>query len=161
MASGVLAVAVLAIAGCAVTSAPAPGPASSSSFAAPAPADSATPPTTAASTPVLVPDGTAADNMPLFRAVVERVWGGSDRVHGRAYIDALVKAGFDKKSMQVTEDRSTVGNPAESLQFAVRWKDGQCLIGQVGPETGSPVTALLPGLAGGACLVGTTRTIDW
>ena len=42
-------------------------------------------------------------------------------VAGRAYIDALVAAGFDKAAMQVTPDQTTVGNPAESIQFSVRW----------------------------------------
>ncbi|WP_242497686.1 DUF6993 domain-containing protein [Microbacterium protaetiae] len=111
--------------------------------------------------PALVPDGTADDNLPLFREVTRQVWAGKDKVHGRAYVDALVKAGFDKTAMQVTEDYSTVGNPAETLQFSVRWNDGQCLIGQVGPETGKPVTTVLPGLADGTCLLGDTRDIDW
>jgi hypothetical protein len=116
---------------------------------------------TAPAVPALVPGGTAKDNLPLFRAVTDRVWAGKSRDHGRAYVDALVKAGFDKKAMQVTPDRSTVGNPAESIQFSVRWNDGQCLIGQVGPETGRAVTTVMPGLTDGACLLGVTRAIDW
>jgi hypothetical protein len=111
--------------------------------------------------PAFDPSGTADENLPLFREVTRNVWSGKERVRGRAYIDALVKAGFDKKSMQVTEDHSTVGNPAESIQFSVHWKDGQCLIGQVGPETGAPVTVVQPGLADGQCLIGKTRAIDW
>ena len=69
-------------------------------------------------------------------------------------------AGFDKAAMQVTRDTSTVGNPAESIQFSVRWGD-ECLVGQVGPATGDPVTVVVPGLAEGTCLVGETRPIDW
>ncbi len=111
--------------------------------------------------PVLVPDGTAEDNLPLFAAVTAQVWGGADKVHGRAYIDALVAAGFDKADMQVTDDESTVGRAAESIQFSVRWGNDQCLIGQVGPSTGTPVTAVMPQLAEGRCLVGNTRPIDW
>ena len=55
---------------------------------------------------------------------------------------------------------STVGNPAESIQFSVLWK-GECLIGQVGPATGDPVTTVARSIEGGACLVGNTRPIDW
>jgi hypothetical protein len=110
--------------------------------------------------PVLVPDGTAEDNLPLFTAITAAVWASPDSVSGRAYIDALVAAGFDKAAMQVTEDQSTVGNPAETLQFSVRWGE-QCLIGQVGPATGTPVTVVVPALAEGTCLVGHTRPIDW
>ncbi|QMU98801.1 hypothetical protein FVO59_14750 [Microbacterium esteraromaticum] len=76
-------------------------------------------------------------------------------------MDALTQAGFAKENMQVTADRSTVGNPAESLQFSVAWSATECLVGQVGPSTGDPVTAVLPRLADGACLVARTRPIDW
>lgn len=109
---------------------------------------------------MLVPDGTAADNLPLFTEVTDTVWASTDRAAGRAYIDALVAAGFDKAAMQVTHDQSTVGNPAESIQFSVRWGD-ECLVGQVGPATGNPVTVVVPVLAEGTCLVGQTRPIDW
>lgn len=109
---------------------------------------------------MFVPDGTAADNLPLFREVTHRVWNSPDASAGRAYVDALIAAGFDRSAMQVTEDVSTVGNRAESIQFAVRWGD-ECLVGQVGPATGEPVVAALPVLAEGACLIGRTRPIDW
>jgi hypothetical protein len=123
---------------------------------------SATPNTTPtpAPAPELVPEGSAADNLPLFTAVTAKVWQSSGKVKGRAYIDALVAAGFDKSAMQVTQDSSTVGNPAESIQFSVRWGE-ECLVGQVGPATGRPVTTVLPALPGGACLIGETRPIDW
>jgi hypothetical protein len=109
---------------------------------------------------VLVPEGSASDNLPLFQTVTVTVWDSENRASGRAYVDALVGAGFDKAAMQVTEDRSTVGNPAESIQFSVRWGD-ECLVGQVGPATGEPVAVVVPVLAEGTCLVGQTRPIDW
>lgn len=107
-----------------------------------------------------MPEGTAADNLPLFAAVTASVWASGDRAAGRAYVDALTAAGFDKAAMQVTRDTSTVGNPAESIQFSVRWGD-ECLVGQVGPATGDPVTVVVPVIAEGTCLVGETRPIDW
>jgi len=110
---------------------------------------------------VFVPDGTAEENLPVFTAVAEGVWATDQRGSGRAYIDALIGAGFDRETMQVTQDQSTVGNPAESLQFSVRWREDACLVGQVGPSTGQVVTAVLPQLAEGRCLIGTTRAIDW
>jgi len=138
------------LAGCSAPDRPAPsGTTPATHTAAPSPSPSAS----------LHPDGTATDNLPLFAAVTARVWAGPDRVKGRAYIDALVAAGFAKADMQVTDDVSTIGRPAESIEFSVRWR-GECLVGQVGPAIGSPVTAVLP-LAGGTCLVGTTRPIDW
>ena len=111
--------------------------------------------------PELVPDGTAEDNLPVFTKVSEEIWATDQRMSGRAYIDALTAAGFDRAAMQVTQDLSTVGNTAESLQFSVRWGEDECLIGQVGPSTGQVVTAVMPQLAEGRCLVGTTRPIDW
>lgn len=117
-------------------------------------------PTASPSAPALVADGTAAQNLPLFTEVVASVWSSPDRASGRAYVDALVAAGFDKQAMQVTADTSTVGNPAESIQFSVLWQD-DCLVGQVGPATGEPYTVVVPELAEGSCLVGATRPIDW
>ena len=143
--------AVLALTGCT----PAPAPVAPTS-AAPTPVATETPP----AAPALVADGTAADNLPYFQTIVAAVWAGPEQVSGRAYIDALTAAGFDKAAMQVTDDESTVGNAAESIQFSVRWRE-ECLVGQVGPATGQPVTTVLPGLADGGCLVGATRPIDW
>lgn len=154
-AAGVLAAtaaALLVFVGCA----PGPEPSASSSAVA-----SPTPGQTTPAPPVLVPDGTAEDNLPVFTAVADSIWATDQRGSGRAYIDALIDAGFDRAAMQVTQDQSTVGNPAESLQFSVRWGDESCLVGQVGPSTGQVVTAVMPQLAEGRCLIGTTRPIDW
>lgn len=142
---------VMLLASCAPASTPPPSPEpTSTSTAAPAPTE-----------PVYLPAGTAEDNLPLFAAVTAQVWAADDRGSGRAYIDALIAAGFDRAAMQVTQDVTTVGNPVESLQFSVRWGDTECLIGQVGPSTGEPVTVVMPQLAEGRCLVGGTRAIDW
>lgn len=110
--------------------------------------------------PALVADGTAADNLPLFDQVVQTVAASADKASGRAYIDALVAAGFDKTAMEVTPDRTTVDDPVDSIQFAVAW-DGECLVGQVGPSTPRPTAVVLPALPAGDCLVGKTRPIDW
>lgn len=147
-----LAVALLALTACS------PIPAATPS-ASPSPGNTA--PTAGPSEPALHPDGTAEENLPLFDKVTKSVWGSAKKAEGRAYVDALVAAGFDKKRMQVTQDESTVRNPAESLQFSVAWGQKQCLIGQVGPSTGEPVTMVMAQLAEGRCLIGDTRPIDW
>lgn len=140
-----------------------PEPAEPRQEAATSSATSSAPPSSApeSSGPTYVADGSAADNLPLFTAVTAQVWSSESRNSGRAYVDALVGAGFDRAAMQVTQDATTVGNPVESLQFSVRWGETECLVGQVGPSTGEPVTAVMPQLAEGRCLVGTTRAIDW
>ena len=107
-----------------------------------------------------MPDGSAEDNLPLFALVMEKVWESEAKSKGRAYIDALVDAGFTRADMEVTRDKSTVGNPAESIQFSVLW-GSDCLIGQVGPSTKTPTAVVLPELPEGGCLVGETRPIDW
>jgi hypothetical protein len=144
----------LLVAGC--TAAPQPAPEST----APTPVVSEPAPTPTPTGPQLIADATAQENLPYFTQIVQAVWNTPDQFHGRAYIDALTAGGFDKSAMQVTEDESTVGNPAESIQFSVRW-GADCLVGQVGPATGAPVATVLPGLSDGGCLVGTTRAIDW
>lgn len=131
---------------------PTPGSAAPTPTATPEPSEQ---PLTAAD-----PEASAERNLDLFRRVVEEVWAGEDRTAGRAYVDALVAAGFPKDRMEVTRDTTTVGNPAESIQFAVLW-GRECLVGQVGPATGSPVATVLPALLEGGCLVGRTRPIDW
>jgi hypothetical protein len=149
------------IAGCTapdVSASPAGTPSAREATPSASPSGSRTP--AAEPTPTLHPQGTAEDNLPLFTAVVDAVWASPDSVSGRAYVDALVAAGFDKSAMQLTRDQTTVGNPAESIQFSVRWGE-QCLLGQVGPATGEAVTLVAPGLAEGTCLVGETRPIDW
>lgn len=110
--------------------------------------------------PGLAPEGTASENLEYFTTVVQEVWAGAEAGEGRSYIDALVAAGFDKAAMQVTEDMSTVGNPAESIQFSVEWGE-ECLVGQVGSATGDPFTVVVDALPGGGCLLGQTRPIDW
>lgn len=136
------------------------GPVPQPSPSAP-PASSAPSATPTESGPELKPDGTASDNLPLFTAVAESVWATDARGQGRAYVDGLIAAGFDRAAMQVTQDVTTVGNAVESLQFSVRWGDQECLIGQAGPSTGQVVTVVMPQLAEGRCLIGTTRSIDW
>jgi hypothetical protein len=147
-----MATALLALSACT------PGPEPSAS---PSAESSPSPTSTTPAGPVLVPEGTASENLPLFTKVADAVWASDQRGAGRAYIDALIAAGFERDMMQVTRDQTTVGNPAESLQFSVRWGDEECLIGQVGPSTGQVVTTVMPQLAEGRCLIGTTRPIDW
>ena len=117
-------------------------------------------PSPAATPQALDPSGSADDNLAYFAVIVSQVWGGPDRASGRAYVDALAAAGFDKAAMQVTQDETTLGDPAESIQFSVRWRES-CLVGQVGPATGDPVAVVLPAVGGGTCLIGKTRPIDW
>ena len=137
----VVALAAALLAGCTPSAPPDPTQTASRS-----PSASSSPTPTPTPTPTLDPEGSAADNLPLFTAVTAAVWDSGNGASGRAYIDALVAAGFDKAAMEVTADATTIGNPAESIQFAVLWGE-ECLVGQVGPATGVPVTVVVPALA--------------
>jgi hypothetical protein len=101
--------------------------------------------------------GTAAQNQPYFDQVnIATVQaGGRD---GRAFIDALVAAGYSKESMELTPDRTSINAQADNYQFSVKLND-TCLIGQYGVSSYASFTG--PVLADGRCLVGKTRPIDW
>lgn len=127
-------------------------PSDATSSTAPTP----TPTPTAAA---LDPDGDARANLEFFAATVEGVWAEARSVASADYTTALVAAGFDVAAMERTADATTVGNPADSIQFSVLW-EGECLVGQVGPSIARPVAVVLPELPEGGCLVGNTPAVE-
>ena len=108
--------------------------------------------------PTLQPEGSAEQNRDYFDRVNERVAQGDGEPDGRAFVDGLVAAGFDRAAMEVTPDRTAVDLAADSIQFSVRIGD-ECLLGQFG-STGY-VSHVTDVLSTGRCLVGRTRPIDW
>ncbi|MCU1474873.1 hypothetical protein [Amnibacterium sp.] len=96
-----------------------------------------------------------ADFSRVNRQTIQR----NRRLDGRTFIDALVAAGFRRTAMEVTEDRTTIGLAAPSVQFSVLWR-GACLLGQYGPESGG-YHAMAASPVAGKCLIGKTRRIDW
>lgn len=133
--------------------APTGAPATASPRPSGAPVSSATP-------PALQPEGSAADNLPYFDSTSKAVIQADPSAGGRAFIDALAAAGFDRAAMQVTADTTTIGDPADSIQFAVGFA-GECLVGQYGPKSDGYHSAVRPALGTGGCLVGSTRPVDW
>jgi hypothetical protein len=136
-------------------------------FDDPQPTDSATArPTPSApgeptpTAPEFRPELSATENLPYFDWVNGGVVASNAAAGGRDFIDALVAAGFDKAQMQVTADTTTIGDPADSVQFSVLFQ-GECLVGQYGPKSGGYHGAVRPPLGTGTCLVGQTRPIDW
>jgi hypothetical protein len=117
-------------------------------------------PTTVGAAPAVQPGASATDTLPFFDSVNVAVTRVDPSAGGRAFIDALAAAGFDRGAMEVTADTTTIGEPADSIQFAVRFA-GECLVGQYGPASGGYHGAVRPALGTGACLVGRTRPIDW
>lgn len=137
------------VAGCTAPADPGASPSGS-------PSSTATP--TPTPEPTLEPDGGAAENLPFFTAVLEQLTATASRPGGRAVVDALATAGFDKAAMQVTPDETAIGLPVDALLFSVKLGE-ECLLGQVDDE--GLVTTTAPVLVSGGCLVGSTRSIDW
>ena len=108
--------------------------------------------------PTLVPEGSALQNRDYFDFVNERLLAEQQTPDGRAFIDNLTAAGFDREAMEVTPDRTAVDLAADNIQFSVRMGD-ECLLGQFG-NTGY-VSHIADVLRTGTCLVGRTRPIDW
>jgi hypothetical protein len=104
------------------------------------------------------PGGTAADNLPAFEATASAVVAANPNAQGRDLVDALVAAGFPKERMEVTADRTPLGNSVDSILVSVHMADA-CLIGQRAQD-GFTAHAE-PALSSGRCLVGQTRAIDW
>lgn len=160
---GLVVASVLGLAGCTTADttdpivAPSPHPTAAPAGASAAPASSEASSTEPAG---LRPDGSASDNLPYFDAVNRAVIASDPGSGGRAFVDALVAAGFPKSAMQVTADTTTLGDPADSIQFSVVLA-GECLIGQYGPGSGGYHSAVRPVLGTGTCLVGRTRPVDW
>lgn len=149
-----LLVAVLALSGC--TAAPDPPtvqvPSGGASTALPAPVPA--PSVSGSASPAEVAAARAR-----FDATNRRTVDGAAVPDGRAFVDALVAAGFLKSDMQVTADRTTIGLAVPSVQFSVLWR-GTCLIGQAGPRSGG-YRSITAAPVDGRCLIGRTRTIDW
>lgn len=105
-------------------------------------------------------DTSAAGRKALFDETNEATAAaaGGSNPGGRAFIDALVAAGFDRSQMQVTYDKTAISLDADNVQFSVLI-DSDCLIGQFG-NVGYQST-VQPVLTTGACLIGKTRPIDW
>jgi hypothetical protein len=124
----------------------------------PTPSASASSPTEAPALPVLDPGGTASSNRDFFDLTNTATIAAVGAPDGRAFIDALVAAGFDKSTMELTPDTTAIGLQADNVQFSVRF-DNSCLIGQYG-NVGYAST-VQPALSTGTCFIGTTRPITW
>lgn len=144
---------VLALAACAPGEAAPTAPATPRASSTPVPEPTAEP-------ALLIPEGSAAENLPYFDQLAAGVLAADPAAGGEAFVNALVAGGFDKAAMEVGFDRTSVDLAADSVQWSVRFNDG-CMIGQFGPASGGYHSIATPVLSTGTCLIGTTRPIDW
>jgi hypothetical protein len=153
--TALVAATAIALAGCVQGNASPTHAPSSSPTASPSVKATATP------APTFITGGTAKDNEPLFDQVSKSLIASDGSVDGKSIVDALVAAGFDKATMQVTPDKTPTGLAVDSVLFSVRIGD-ECLLGQRSSSgfSGSLARAIEDGSVNG-CLIGKTRPIDW
>jgi len=109
--------------------------------------------------PVFLPEGDAQDNKTFFDRILSGVATADQKQPGRAMVNALVRAGFRKKSIQLTPDRTRTDLEADSVIVAIRM-GRSCLIGQRTNHR-KYYSSIETALKTGGCLVGTTRKINW
>ena len=114
------------------------------------------------STPELIPDGTAAENLPYFTEVIRGYAAGEAPIEGEPVVNAVADAGFERTQMQVSFDRSETNLVADNIFVSVRIGT-DCLIGQLVVEGREFVSRVEPALGPdrSICLLGETRIIDW
>lgn len=158
VATGVAAVAV-----CALVAACAPERSDTVPMPVPVPTSSASPTPAAAPTaepdpdPTLLPQGAALANRDYFDFVNKKLVAVNANPSSSAIVENLINAGFPKKSLEVTPDRTTpLRGPADSIQFAVHTSK-DCLVGQF--KDGHYSSMVAPTVNGEACLVGDTQKI--
>ncbi|MDQ1545309.1 MAG: hypothetical protein QOH69_213 [Actinomycetota bacterium] len=117
---------------------------------------------TAAGVPTYNPTGTASDNLAYFNQVGGELFAssqaGAASTQGVLIVNWFVAHGFNKKNMEVTPDKTSIGLAAWNIDFSVRFGK-TCILGQAGNVGFQSST--VPILATGKCLIGQTRTIDW
>ncbi|CAG7596509.1 DUF6993 domain-containing protein [Leucobacter soli] len=111
---------------------------------------------------VFYPDGTAEDNLPYFSQRLRAYAADDGPVEGRSIVDAIVDAGFARKRMQVSFDRTATDLVADSIFVSVRIGE-ECLIGQMLTANREVAVEVAPavGPKQRTCLIGETRPIDW
>ena len=104
--------------------------------------------------PVLLPNGSAKDNLYYFTWVIEKTLAADPAADSYAVAQAVGAAGFDPATVQFTFSRTAAGLEADTSEVAVQF-GGQCVIGQFGPIAPKVISRVLPVLATGGCLLGT------
>lgn len=128
-------------------------------MAEPTPTPTPTSTAAAAPPPVYLPDGDAHDNKAFFDWVLLPVANAKHKDPSTAMVNALVRAGFSKRQMQVTPPLTRTQLEADSVIVSVEIKRS-CLIGQRAAN-GDYYSTIETALKTGGCLIGSTLKIDW
>ena len=104
--------------------------------------------------PVLLPNGSAKDNLYYFTWIIEKTLAADPAADSYAVAQAVGASGFDPATVQFTFSRTAAGLAADTSEVAVQF-GGQCVIGQFGPVAPKVISRVLPVLVTGGCLLGT------
>lgn len=115
-------------------------------------------PTPTVAVPILRPTLSAKQNLPFFDYVNQKTIAANPDPVGKSFIDGLVAAGFTKTDMSVTADKTTINLTPGSIQFSVLF-NGDCLLGQYGPDGVGYHSEVAPVLSTGKCLIGETSSL--
>lgn len=121
-------------------------------------ARSASPSHTSTPTPTPTPTPSVSEELASFDEANQALIAKGGTLSGRAFIDNLVAAGFQRSAMQLTADTTTVGLKADNIEFSILI-GSQCLIGQYGVV--GYASTVQPELATHDCLIGSTKSINW
>jgi hypothetical protein len=102
---------------------------------------------------VLIPEGSAKQNLPYFNAVIQQAIAADPTMDSSGIAAVLSQNGFPAESIQFTFTRTAVGLASDSVDIAALWA-GECLIAQFGPAIPQYHSVILPALATGGCLIG-------
>jgi hypothetical protein len=119
----------------------------------------ATPTATPTQAPILRQELSATQNLAFFDYVNQKTLAANPDPVGKTFIDGLVAAGFNKADMSVTADKTTINLTPGSIQFSVLF-NGQCLLGQYGPDGVGYHSQVAAVLSTGKCLIGETASMN-
>lgn len=102
-------------------------------------------------------DMTESQATDFFNHVAGNV-AGTGSMDGAQYVQAFRDLGVPDDIIQVTSSDTTIGVPAESIQFSIRW-GSTCIIGDVGH--GSFTSTVAPATHWESCLLGATRPLEF
>lgn len=109
---------------------------------------------------VFVPDGGAEENKAYFDKTLQDLLEANPDAGSHEMVNALTDAGFDKSTMEVTPDKTSVDLDAAFVVVSVKMPDNMCLIGQTGTHGYASMVAE-PMKSTDTCLIGKNQEIDW
>lgn len=109
----------------------------------------------------LVPEGTAEENEAIFLQVLQEASLHEGAFTSQGLAQYFLDAGFERESLQVSQDRTRTDLEPESMFISARFDD-MCLVGQIVTADRSFVAEVLPAVGPdkNLCLIGQTQSID-